>query len=237
MCTVTWEKKNLGYRLLFNRDELSTREKALPPRVVEKSDIQTIMPIDSRAGGTWISANSAGISICLINNYGAEKRIHSDTAPSRGDLVSSMAFATTQNQAAETLLDLKPQRFNPFDIFIFDAHGAPFRWRWDGVDLTTDTPNENFAFSTGFDIDAVVSNRRNLYRQWQEQNRDLADYHRSHIPQASSYSVCMHREDARTQSMSEIYVEEKLVEFTYWPGPPCQTTALPAVKIHRQQHE
>lgn len=192
------------------------------------------MPIDARAGGTWISVNSAGLSICLINNYGAEKRIHSDSAPSRGNLVAKMAFSTTPSEAIGIFHQLEPHQYNPFDIFVFDATGTPTCWRWNGIDLYQEDPLENFAFSTGFDIETVVSNRRDLYHQWQTKGKDLADYHRSHIPEASSYSVCMHREDAGTQSMSEIRIDDDEVEFIYRPGPPCQTAALPPVTLQRK---
>lgn len=192
------------------------------------------MPTDTRAGGTWIAANSAGISICLINNYGAEMRAHSDHAPSRGNLVRHLAFASTQQGALELFHQLGPRQYNPFDIFIFDPKGVPVRWRWNGIDLYRENPEENFAFSTGFDIDAVVRNRRDLFYQWLKEHKDLAGYHRSHIPEASSYSVCMHRDGAGTQSMSEILIGENQIEFTYWPGPPCQTKALPSVKLPRK---
>lgn len=236
MCTVTWEQSESGYRLLFNRDELVTREKALAPKIFESNGVKAIMPIDARAGGTWISTNSSGVSICLINNYGAEMRINSDSAPSRGKLVSAMAFATTPDEASKIFHDMNPQTFNPFDIFIFDPNGTPTRWRWNGIELSADTPAEQFAFSTGFDIAAVVENRRNLYHQWVAEEADLADYHRSHIPSASSYSVCMHREEAGTQSMSEVRINQDSVSFSYWPGPPCRTSALPRISTPRNHH-
>lgn len=50
----------------------------------------------------------------------------------------------------------------------------------------------------------------------------------------STYSICMHRDDARTQSLSSIELKSGVVEFTYWDGQPCQvdrpvTVLLPLV--------
>lgn len=234
MCTVTWEQyAGSGYRLLFNRDELITREPALPPQIFVEQSLKIIRPTDQRAGGTWIAVNSTGLSVCLINNYGAEKRIHSDSAPSRGKLVSAMALASDPDQAIELMHRENPHQYNPFDVFVFDQHGTPLCWRWDGETLSTESPVEKFAFSAGFDNEAVISNRRDLYHQWQNEAEDLADYHRSHIPSASSYSVCMHRHEAGTQSMSEIRVNQESVNFTYWPGPPCVTAAQPTLSVPR----
>jgi len=235
VCTVTWEQYQNGYRMLFNRDERVTRATGSGPRIVEHQGIRAIMPIDNQAGGSWIAVNDLGLGVCLINNYGAEQRLPKIDPPSRGKLVAELAFATNQKQALEMLNALNPQRFNPFDIFVFDSRGIPACRRWDGVHFSEANNPDNFAFSTGFDTEGVVGNRRQLYHQWIQEGWDLRDYHRSHIPRAGSYSVCMHREDAATQSMSEIRVESASVQMTYWPGPPCTTAAIAPVTLKRKQ--
>ena len=229
MCTVTWEiLEPSGYRLLFNRDEMLSRPAAEPPKIFRAADTQVIMPTDPQAGGTWISTNAQGVSVCLINNFGADMRLHRADAPSRGQLVREIAASPSRQQALERFLQLDPKSYNPFDLFVFDAQGRPIRWRWNGVDLYPEETRENF------DIDRVIRNRRDLYHQWRDAGRDLVDYHRSHLPRAGSYSVCMHRDNAGTQSLSEIRVNEKGVVFTYWPGPPCSVTALPKLALERK---
>lgn len=71
MCTITWLTRDNGYELFFNRDELRSRQRAAPPQLHQDSKIRYLAPIDSDAGGTWISANQFGLSLCLLNNYGA----------------------------------------------------------------------------------------------------------------------------------------------------------------------
>jgi hypothetical protein len=50
----------------------------------------------------------------------------------------------------------------------------------------------------------------------------LAAYHRSHQNGPSAYSVCMHREDAGTQSYTRVRVTADEVELRYHPVAPCQ---------------
>ena len=50
----------------------------------------------------------------------------------------------------------------------------------------------------------------------------LQMYHRSHFPEPSAYSVCMHREEARTQSLTRVDVTLGEVRMLYHAGPPCE---------------
>ena len=50
-------------------------------------------------------------------------------------------------------------------------------------------------------------------------------FHSSHEPQCGATSVCMHREDARTVSLSEITSSRGQVQFRYFDGPPCKVNA------------
>ncbi len=233
MCTVTWQTQPGGYRLLFNRDEKHSRPPALPPQRIERDGWVALMPIDAKAGGSWLSVNARGLSFCLINNYGAEQVAHSDRAPSHGRLAAELVQAETPEQARALLLGMQPESFNPFDFFIFDALGNPRQISWDGRAIIESVPALPYAFSAGFDTPGVTRVRGALHDQWLAEGRDLLDYHRSHLPQRGSHSVCMHRQDAGTQSLSAVQVTVDQVCFTYWPGPPCVTQALPTLTLAR----
>jgi hypothetical protein len=66
-------------------------------------------------------------------------------------------------------------------------------------------------------------------------SEELLALHRSHIPEAGPYSICMHREDAETVSFSHVVVAGDSITFSYTPAAPCQnvpatTTTLRMVK-------
>src|ERR1041384_8245608 len=67
VCTVSWVHQPGGYHLLCNRDEKRTRGAAFAPQVLERGGVRYIAPIDSECGGTWLSANEFGLSVCLLN--------------------------------------------------------------------------------------------------------------------------------------------------------------------------
>lgn len=47
-------------------------------------------------------------------------------------------------------------------------------------------------------------------------------FHTGHDADSGATSVCMHRDDARTVSLSEITVSHSLVQFRYFDGSPCE---------------
>lgn len=55
--------------------------------------------------------------------------------------------------------------------------------------------------------------------------------HKSHEPSRSAFSICMHRDDAKTVSFSHIRVDASSVNFSYTDGAPCETEANPSVLL------
>jgi hypothetical protein len=49
----------------------------------------------------------------------------------------------------------------------------------------------------------------------------LMDFHACHAPIPSAYSPCMHRDNALTVSFSKVTVADGVIEFVYFPVPPC----------------
>ncbi len=233
MCTVTWEQTPSGYAVYFNRDERNTRPPALPPVVREQHGIKAIMPMDTQAGGTWISVNSRGLTICLINNYGAELLSLNPEAPSRGLLVKALAFCADTDSAQQRFEQQQPEQFNPFDLFVFSPEGRALRLSWDGESRGEITPDDRYAFSAGYDLDAVVTHRRALFHRWVDEGRPLEEYHRSHIPEQGPYSVCMHRAGGGSQSLTIVRVSRQDCQVSYTPGQPCTTSPMPPLTIER----
>lgn len=61
----------------------------------------------------------------------------------------------------------------------------------------------------------------------------LEAYHRSHVPERGAYSVCMHRPDARTISLSLVTVDRDAVAMRHGPGSACTAVLGPPVTLPR----
>ena len=218
MCTLTWHIRSESYELHFNRDESRQRPIALAPSIHTQGATRFIAPIDPQAGGTWIATNEHGLSLCLLNHYAASLLYRGDT--SRGQLVLTLATSRSIDEVKQTLAATDLHRFSPFDIVVFQIGKVAVHIRWDGVLKHTSEPKMAFMTSSGYDTENVISTRRKAFEHFE--GDDLAAFHRSHLPKKSAYSVCMHREDARTQSYSHIRVNALSSAFTYVDGPPCQ---------------
>src|SRR5215471_11711513 len=66
MCTVSFVPKSQGFYLAMNRDEKLDRFAAVAPKIVDLANRRAIFPREP-TGGTWISANDAGVCLALIN--------------------------------------------------------------------------------------------------------------------------------------------------------------------------
>jgi hypothetical protein len=66
MCTVSFLPRSRGFYLAMNRDEKRDRFAALAPAVVDLKSHRAVFPSEP-TGGTWISANDAGVCLALIN--------------------------------------------------------------------------------------------------------------------------------------------------------------------------
>ncbi|MEO8083972.1 MAG: NRDE family protein [Ardenticatenales bacterium] len=61
----------------------------------------------------------------------------------------------------------------------------------------------------------------------------LEAYHRSHVPERGAYSVCMHRPDARTISLTLVTVDRDAVAMRHGPGSACAAVLGPPVTLPR----
>ncbi|MGE0102221.1 MAG: NRDE family protein [Blastocatellales bacterium] len=223
MCTVSWRLHKDGYQLFANRDEKRTRRPARPPAIHRSANgSRIIAPIDGDFGGTWISVNDNGVSICLLNSY-QHLALGRDYA-SRGLLVMGLADSNTSEVVAERLESAVLNEFRPFTLIALSLSGPPLLAQWDGTgcDIREAPLDVLPLVSSSVSPDEVTTSRRALFRN---QVTDAAEtfrlFHFSHDPGPGHLSVCMHREDAQTVSFSQISVTRNEAEFLYLDGPPC----------------
>lgn len=242
MCTVTWVHDDCGYQLFCNRDEKLTRGVANPPGLSLRDGISFLAPQDADFGGTWISVNEFGVSVCLLNgaiamDQGNSAGPSARRLKSRGLLLVGLAAA--ESIAAVSALVSKADLFAyaPFTLAVLERSNRSAVIEWNGFAKAISTADEPQLplTSSSFDTDGVRSERRREYRRHVKLEKPdagaLLKFHRSHRMQPGAYSICMHRPDAETVSFSRITVTRAAAEFFYSPAAPCrqvpgQTTCL-----------
>ena len=219
MCTLSWTVSDSGWHLFFNRDEMRTRARAEPPAV--RPAARALYPLDPQGGGTWICVNQHGLCICLLNNYGSPAA----RAPcrSRGLLVAGLAASAGLDALRRAVNDEDLRVYNGFRLCALDAAGDMLCGDWDGMRLRWSSPRLRFISSSSLDGARIVRQRTAMYSERFAAGADpdaLLAWHRSHEP-CRPESVCMHRGDGRTQSLTAVRVDAAAVAMGYSDGPPC----------------
>jgi hypothetical protein len=234
MCTVSWLRTADGYILLCNRDERLDRAPALAPQVGTLRGVRHVAPRDPAGGGTWIGANEYAVTICLLNAYTDNSAIGE---VSRGLLVQSLLASRSSLQAIAQVRRRDLSRFAPFTLLALDADNPARAAAWDGRYALAFPDAEGLCPLTSSSVDA----RRAIHVRRTEWRRrcagtlgSLTDFHRSHEPDRSAWSVCMHREDAETVSFTQVAVSRDCVHMRYSPGSPCQSELTYVTTLQRR---
>ena len=232
---MTWFITDDGYELFFNRDEAKTRKRAFLPDVKKQNNVIYISPTDADAGGTWIAANEHGITVCLLNHYEFEKPSTEHSWTSRGEIVKTLSEAVDLDGLQQLFKKLALKQFRAFRLFAINRLGQNLFYTWDGNSLKLEQDIQQPKSSSYFQTDEVIEARQRLFNALELNNRQdrqaYLDYHASHSPRKSAFSVCMHRDDAGTVSCSHVVVNSKQVEFSYTDGAPCEVAFSKAITI------
>ncbi|MEP7343444.1 MAG: NRDE family protein [Acidobacteriota bacterium] len=239
MCTVSWIHKAQGYELFCNRDERLTRKAALPPQLLDISGTRAIAPRDGDFGGSWISVNEFGLSLCLLNLYEAPRRQGPFT--SRGILLMALADCRSRQQVITRTAEARLRQFQPFTLLALAVGEPALIVRWNGSERLIDRDGDQQMplTSSSFDSSNVMATRRRCFDELAASAGAinptlLSGFHHSHQPSRSAYSACMHRTDAETVSFSRITVEADSIEFHYYPQAPCCDGAAQIVELNKK---
>ena len=236
MCTVSFIPTDSGYLLAMNRDESISRVRAVEPRVFDYEDGWLLRPSEP-SGGTWISLNSSGLSLALLNWYAASRRV-SDCPVSRGDLVSRLGVEQNSERIAAAISKADHSSTNPFRLICFDSVARTadeWRWNLESLERVRFGWEKHQWASSGFDEVRAQRERKLVFeRKASEPDAGsvawLRSLHASHEPERGAFSHCVHREDARTVSFTEISVEGQRACMSYHDGPPCEDHGLQSVE-------
>jgi len=236
MCTVSWHFNAHGYELFFNRDELKSRKRAGLPEIKQFHSTRIITPTDADAGGTWISVNEYGLTLCLLNNYAAQAQMEKQIWISRGLLVNELShFADTESLLAH-FKTIALRSYRPFNLLVLSLNCHIWLLSWDGVELQIIKAPDMPLSSSSFATDDVIKSRVQQFMSsvTAENAQQLQQYHASHFPEPGAFSVCMHRDDGQTVSFSHICVSPSQARFNYYDGSPCEAEEAHTIELDIQ---
>ncbi len=223
MCTVSWSARTGGYDLFFNRDELTTRAPEIAPSVARREGVAYLAPHDGDQGGTWLLTNHHGLTVCVLNDYGATWRPTSaEPRFSRGHVVSACAALGNSAHAAGVVAQLPLARTPAFHLVVLAPDEAACVLHWNGAELSRARPPLNLPTrtSSSFATAEVIATRTKKFGAFvplpdRPEIPELAAYHRQHDPGRGSHSVLMRRTDAATRSITHVAVRERTVAMNY----------------------
>lgn len=240
MCTLSWLQDGSTLDVFFNRDEQKSRVAARPAHFWP--DYEAIFPVDPQGGGTWLAATTSGCVLALLNNYQAMANdegidfVGAVPLLSRGLVItmllqemgslkpfdSQFKPAEIQPFTIEQCLKYLPLfSFKPFTLVCLSPSWHAVAFDWDGLKLTTTRPTSP-VISSAVELRSVQAYRLRVYPEGEATVGHLMQFHSSHEPSASAFSVCMHRDEAHTVSFSHVQVTLQNISFQYFAGSPCQ---------------
>jgi len=231
VCTMSWQRDGAGYDLFFNRDEKRSRLPAEPPALRQVGSTAVLAPRDGEAGGSWLAANEHGLTLALLNGYlGADALTAPPSAQwtSRGRLVMDLSECSSVAEVVERITKLDLATYRSFHLAAFDPRGASLAsWRDGALECVDEGAFSAPLISSSFRFEEVAESRRARYRETIDAGggstlEGCLAYHRSHWPERGPFSTCMHREDARTVSLTWVRVGVSAVRMRYAPDAPCR---------------
>jgi len=227
---VSWAPVPGGYALAMNRDERRTRARGIPPTPQLVRRVLVLMPTDPEGGGSWVSVNQLRMSLALLNRYEESPQDPGGSFTSRGLLVRELAWATGPDEVARELESMPLGAYRPFTLACQALGGVPHLFDWDGRRLARTTVPEPglVRASSGSHQAQAEQERGELFRAASREPGGLTAttlerLHRSHLPERGPISICMHREEAQSVSLSLITATEKTASIYYVDGPPGET--------------
>jgi transport and Golgi organization protein 2 len=227
MCTLSWLRHDQGFAVLFNRDERRTRRAGLPPEEQMRGGVRFLAPVDPEGGGSWAAVNDRRIALCILNQYDKGRDLVAGPV-SRGQLLLGLAHLSSQAEVWQEVRTAGLMQYAPFRLAVFEPGLPALILSWDGAGLTDRIEGQSGLLATSSSLvqeEAELSRRELFDQALQGGMVDEAAFdqlHRSHLPEKGALSICMHREDAVTVSLTRLVVERTSVRLGYVGGSPCE---------------
>ncbi len=240
MCTLTVVTGSDTYFMAMNRDEKIARGAGVPPEMHEFDGTKAIYPNDGD-GGTWIAANEYGIGLALLNwNDLAPHGIHAKTR-SRGRVIPALIGSRSLWDLHAVFSVSNFTGMLPFRLVgVFPSEREIWEWRWDSTQLEFQVHEwkSRHWFSSSLSDKQAESLRGAACRAAQDESDAgsvpwLRRLHASHGGGPGPFSLCVHREDVKTLSYSEVMVTPGQVQIGHFRGSPCTMAPIHPIEIER----
>lgn len=143
-----------------NRDEMKDRLWEVPDRHWPDRP-HVVAGLDQEAGGTWLGVNDDGLVACILNRHGTLGG-HPDYR-SRGELPLEALDHAEALDAAESLANLNPEAYRPFNLIVAD-HQSAWWLKNDGARIQTHEIPEGLSMISAHDLnDTARSDRIRLH--------------------------------------------------------------------------
>lgn len=240
MCTITagfTPEASSRFRVVFNRDELRSRGRALPPEIqYKKGEAVGAFPVDRDQKGTWIGINRNGLIFTLLN-YNPAPLVKEDGTPlplpfpipekpvSRGGIIPSLLETGEIEEVIQKVEKFPLPSTLPFRLVAMDGQ-TELVCLWDRKRIRWITSRLGpgrivFHTSSGMGDRVVEKSRGELWNSLLIQNpvgfsREKQDrFHRSIQKERPALGVVMDRPDAKTVSRTVIEMEEGRAKILY----------------------
>lgn len=225
MCTLSFITQEDGYLVGMNRDEQIARSASLPPQQFPIEGGYAIYPREE-SGGAWIAANSFGVTLALLNWYSVKPI--APKSQSRGEVIPNLIAGEDSGSVHDALARLSLGGTLPFRLIgIFPQERKISEWRWNQrmLEIFEFPWQRRHWFSSGLS-DAEAEKNRGAVCSRSDPNgmppRDwMRELHRSHENGPGPFSICVHREDVRSISYSEVHYSDGQLAFETLAGSPC----------------
>jgi hypothetical protein len=223
MCTVTYiPTRGGGFTLTHNRDEAPARSL----HTIEQQQARggaLLFPRDAKAGGTWIAANAAGITACLLNGAFVKHHHQPPYRRSRGLMLLDF-FEFAEPATFFKTYDL--EGIEPFTFLLFQPQEI-VEFRWDGAqryqkNLPADTAHF-WCSSTLYPAEMQLK-REAVFRHWlaarktgkSPDPRAILYLHQTGSVGDPSNDYVMQREGrVQTVSITQVILRKKFLRMHY----------------------
>jgi hypothetical protein len=229
--------------MAMNRDERIARGEGMPSEVHEFDGTKAIYPNDGD-GGTWIAANECGIALALLNWNDIAPSAKAVKTRSRGGVIPALIDSRSLGDLHVVFSVSNFTGMLPFRLVgAFPAEREIWEWRWDSTQLEFQVHEwkSRHCFSSSLSDKQAESLRGTACCDAQHELDAgsvpwLRRLHASHGGGPGPFSLCVHREDVKTLSYSEIVVTPGHIEMGHFRGSPCtmaQIQQIHSIEIER----
>jgi hypothetical protein len=240
MCTLTVITGEDSHRVAMNRDEKIARGAGTPPEIREIHGTGAIYPGDG-AGGTWIAANEYGMVLALLNWNDVLCGTATGGPQSRGRaipaLIASRSLAGLQAAFRASILEgMLPFRL----VGVFPSEKEIREWRWGAAKLESRVHawESRHWFSSSHSDKQAESLRGAACRNAGSESDAgsvpwLRRLHASHAGGPGPFSLCVHREDVKTLSYTEVTCTPATVALVHFLASPCSMSSSHLIETQR----